>query len=87
MSDSRLNVRIDKELKEEADRVYKEIGNEFVTTADYRCFTKQSVNDQSMPFKPNLNKMENMQARYEAEHGQTEKFNSVEDLWTDLNED
>lgn len=85
MSDSRLSVLIDKELKEEADKVYKEMGMNLATAIT--VFLKQSVNNQSMPFKPNLNKMENMQARYEAEHGQTEKFNNVEDLWTDLNED
>jgi len=85
MSDSRINVRVDKELKEEADKIYKEMGMNLSTAIT--VFLKQSVNDQSMPFKPNLNNSTNIQARYEAENGQTEKFNSVDEWWTDLNED
>ncbi|SDK70460.1 type II toxin-antitoxin system RelB/DinJ family antitoxin [Alkalibacterium thalassium] len=85
MSESRINVRIDKELKEEADKVYKEMGMNLSTAIT--VFLKQSVNDQSMPFKPNLNNAANIQARKEVESGETEQFDNVEDWWMDLNED
>ena len=85
MSDSRINIRVDKDLKEEADKVYNKMGMNLSTAIT--VFLKQSVNDQSMPFKPNLNEKLNEQARYEVEHGQTEVFHSVDEWWTDLNED
>ncbi|WP_343757141.1 type II toxin-antitoxin system RelB/DinJ family antitoxin, partial [Alkalibacterium iburiense] len=77
--------RVDKDLKEEADKVYKEMGMNLSTAIT--VFLRQSVNDQSMPFKPNLKEKLNEQARYEVEHGQTEVFHSVDEWWTDLNED
>lgn len=65
MNDSRINMRVDKDLKEEADKVYKEMGMNLSTAIT--VFLKQSVNDQSMPFKPNLNNSANILARYEVE--------------------
>lgn len=85
MSNTRLSVRVDENLKHEADKVYKEMGMNLSTAIT--IFLKQSVHDQSMPFRPNLNESLNQQARNEAQTGQTEKFNSVEEWWTSLNED
>jgi len=80
-----IKLKVEKELIEQAEKIYQDLGMDLSTAIT--LFLKQSVNDRSMPFKPNLNNLENIQARFEAEHGQTEKFNSVDELWTDLNED
>lgn len=85
MGNTRINIRVDEDLKKEADKVYQDMGMNLSTAIN--VFLKQSVNEQSMPFKPNLNERINAQARYEAEQGETEKFDSVSEWWTRLNED
>ena len=83
MTVSRLNIRIDGELKEQAKEVYKDMGMDLTTAVT--VFLKQSVREQRLPFQPSREPVENILARYEAENGMTTKVNSVKDLMESLN--
>lgn len=47
-----LQVRMDAELKEAAERLYKELGTSFAEAV--RIFAKQSVREQGIPFTINV---------------------------------
>lgn len=85
MTVSRLNIRIDGDLKEQAKEVYKDMGMDLTTAVT--IFLKQSVREQRLPFRPSREPIENVIARYEVENGLTAKVNSVEELMEKLNAD
>ncbi len=47
-----LQVRMDSELKEQAEALYKQLGTSFAEAV--RIFAKQSVEDRAMPFTMHL---------------------------------
>lgn len=47
-----LQVRMDSELKEQAELLYKQLGTSFAEAV--RIFAKQSVEDGAMPFRMHL---------------------------------
>lgn len=49
---SRLNMRIDEELKEAASQLYQSLGMDLTTAVT--IFLKQSVREGGLPFRPNL---------------------------------
>ena len=49
---SRLNMRIDDDLKEAANELYKSLGMDLTTAVT--IFLKQSVREGGLPFRPNL---------------------------------
>ena len=48
--DSNLNMRVNKELKSDAEKIFSSIG--LNTTAAITIFLKQTVNQGGLPFKP-----------------------------------
>jgi DNA-damage-inducible protein J len=62
-----IRVRTDPELKEEADRLFSELGLSFSTAVN--MFLRQAVRDQGLPFLPTLNvpKAETVAAMREAD--------------------
>ncbi|EMF0241673.1 type II toxin-antitoxin system RelB/DinJ family antitoxin [Enterococcus hirae] len=82
---SRLSIRIDDELKEQAREVYEEIGMDLSTAVI--VFLKQSVRERKLPFQPGNEPREDIIARYEAENGITTKVSSVDELMGNLNAD
>ena len=82
---SRLSIRIDDELKEQAREVYKEIGMDLSTAVI--VFLKQSVRERKLPFQPGNEPREDIIARYEAEKGITTKVSSGDELMEKLNAD
>jgi DNA-damage-inducible protein J len=48
-----LNIRIDKELKSQADKVFSELGMNFTTAVT--VFVRQAVREQKIPFEITLN--------------------------------
>ena len=80
---SRLSIRIDDELKEQAREVYEEIGMDLSTAVI--VFLKQSVRERKLPFQPGNEPREDIIARYEAENGITTKVSSVDELMEKLN--
>lgn len=85
MTVSRLNIRIDGDLKEQAKEVYKDMGMDLTTAVT--IFLKQSVREQRLPFQPSREPIENVIARYEVENGLTTKVDSIEELMEKLNAD
>lgn len=85
MTVSRLNIRIDAELKEQAKEVYKDMGMDLTTAVT--IFLRQSVREQRLPFQPSREPIENIIARYEVENGLTTKVDSVAELMEKLNVD
>lgn len=49
-----LQVRMDSELKEQAELLYKQLGTSFAEAV--RIFARQSVEDRAMPFTMHLSK-------------------------------
>lgn len=47
-----LQVRMDSELKEQAEQLYRQLGTSFAEAV--RIFAKQSVEEKAMPFKIRL---------------------------------
>lgn len=55
--DSNLNMRVNKKLKSDAEKVFSSIG--LNTTAAITIFLKQTVNQGGLPFKPDAANKEN----------------------------
>ena len=51
-----LQVRMDSELKEQAELLYKQLGTSFAEAV--RIFARQSVEEKAMPFKMHLSSSE-----------------------------
>ena len=51
-----MSIRIDKNLKKQADSLFKELG--LNTTAAVTMFIKQCIREQSIPFRPVIEKKE-----------------------------
>lgn len=82
---SRLSIRIDDKLKEQAKEVYEELGMDLSTAVI--VFLKQSVREQQLPFQPRVEPVDDAIARYEAENGIITKASSIDDLMEKLHAD
>ena len=82
-----LNIRMDKDLKEELDALCKELG--LTTSTAINIFAKAMVRKQALPFKLSLNKANKkaLEAIQNVEEGKnlSRKFSSVAELMEDLN--
>lgn len=78
----RISVRIDDNLKEEANKVYDDLGMDMTTAIT--IFLKQTVREQRLPFQPGAEPVADILAREEALSGQGRTFDSVEDLMKEL---
>lgn len=56
MKESVMKVKMDPELKEQAEKLYEQMGTTFAEAI--RIFAKQSVREKAMPFKMHLTVME-----------------------------
>lgn len=83
MTVSRLNIRIDEELKNNAKKVFEDLGMDLTTAIT--VFFKQSVREQQMPFQPGKEPIENIIARYQVENNIVTEVNSVKELMESLN--
>ncbi|AMB94405.1 type II toxin-antitoxin system RelB/DinJ family antitoxin [Aerococcus sanguinicola] len=82
---ARINMRIDNDLKEQAQETFQEMGLDLTTAIT--LFIKYSVNSGELPFRPATKKqIENRQARAEAESGSLQSFDNVDDLLEALND-
>lgn len=84
MSNKNIHIRIDENLKKEADELYDSLG--LSLSGAIKIFLKQSVRESGLPFELKLNR-ESQQAFSEIENNELETFNSVDELWEDLNSD
>lgn len=82
-----LNIRMEKNLKEELDALCKELG--LTTSTAINIFAKTMVRKQELPFKLSLNNnhKKTLKAIKNIEEGKnlSRKFSSVDKLMEDLN--
>lgn len=82
-----LNIRMEKNLKEQLDELCKELG--LTTSTAINIFAKAMVRKQALPFKLALNteNKKTLKAIQNVEAGKnlSRKFKSVDELMEDLN--
>lgn len=82
-----LNIRMDKNLKDELDALCKELG--LTTSTAINIFAKTMVRKQALPFKLSLgtDNKKTLKAIQNVEEGKnlSRKFSSIEELMEDLN--
>lgn len=83
MSNKNITIRIDENLKKEAEELYDSLGLSLSTAI--KIFLKQSVRENGLPFELKLNK-ETEQAFLEVENNELEIFHSLDELWDGLND-
>lgn len=74
---TKININIDKNLKDEAQKVFDELEIDMSTAV--RMYFAQVVREKGLPFTPTLN-TPNEQARFEAFTGDTIKFNNLDEI-------
>ena len=83
--DTKVNIRIDMELKEQADKLFSSLGMNMSTA--FNVFIRQAVREQAIPFKielySNPSKL-TIEALREVENNKLDSFNSIDDLMNDL---
>ncbi len=79
---STITVRVDDDLKKEAAALYKDLGMDMSTAIT--VFLKQSVKTQSIPFQIQRFNKTTERAFVEAEQGKIKSFDSVAELFEDL---
>jgi addiction module RelB/DinJ family antitoxin len=84
MKTETLKVQVDSELKEGADEILEEIGLDMSGLVNMTL--RKVITDRGLPFRPHA-RTEWEQAVYEVETGQVESANSLEEMWTRLDED
>ena len=83
-----LSIRMDKEVKEQADQLFSELGLNMTTAMN--IFVRQSVRQGKIPFEISLNQpnSETIAAMEEAERiardPNTKRFSSVDELFQEL---
>lgn len=82
-----LNIRMEKNLKEQLDELCKELG--LTTSTAINIFAKAMVRKQALPFKLSLNaeNKKTLKAIQNVEAGKnlSHKFKSVDEIMEDLN--
>lgn len=84
MTTTNLNIRTDKELKNQAERVFNELGLNMTTAIN--VFLKAAVREQGIPFELKLDEPNEMTARA-IEEGRNlicDKYSSIEELKNNL---
>jgi len=84
-----LSIRIDTELKQEAETLFADLGMNLTTA--FNIFVRQAIREQRIPFSVtrNVPNQETLQAMEEARKlatpGHGKSFSNVSDLLKDLN--
>lgn len=88
-STTRVNIKLDKEIKEKAEVLFNELGLNM--TAAINIFIRQSLREKGIPFEISLNvpNAETIKAieEVEKETGISKSFSSVDELMGDLDND
>ena len=81
-----VTLRVDKELKEQADALFEDMGLSLNTAC--RMFLKRAVQEQRIPFEVRRPDRKTRKALADAEQGKdvSKSFDTVEDLMEDLKE-
>ena len=84
MKSVNITLRVDKELKEQADALFEDMGLTLNTAC--RMFLKRAVQDQRIPFEVRRPDRKTMRIIAEAEQGKnlSDSFDTVDALMEDL---
>lgn len=83
--ETRLSIRIDRELKIAAQDVAKDMDMDLGTAVT--MFITEMVKERRLPFQPTSLPAETLQALREAEHsGDYKVYDSADEMWRDLEE-
>ncbi len=88
MPTQNITIRLDTELKKEAEKLFSDLGMNMTTA--FNIFLKQAVREQQLPFiVSNIPNKLTIKAIKDARNGiaLSRPFNSVEELMEDLNAD
>lgn len=88
MSTSNITIRMDSELKKQAEELFSDLGMNLTTA--FTVFAKQAVREQKLPFVVSrAYNAQTYQAIQDARNGigLSKEFSSVADLMEDLNAD
>ena len=83
-----ISIRMDKSLKEQADKLFEELGMNISTA--FNIFVRQSLRDECIPFKISLEQpnKETVKAMLEAKEIAKDKnvkgYNNVDEFFKDL---
>ena len=82
----RITFRVDKSLKEDAQKLYADLGMDMTTAIT--LFLKQSLREQALPFQISRFNTDTMAALLEAQDSKKLKtYKSVDDWWKQNNAD
>ena len=89
MSNTNMNIRMDSEIKKQAEKLFSEFGLNM--TSAINLFLRQAIREQSIPFEISLY-VPNAETRKAIDDVKKRKnlsrsFHTVEDLMEDLNTD
>lgn len=86
MSATTMNIRVDREVKDNAKMIFAELGMDLTTAVN--IFLRQSIREHGIPFKLKLDipNEETKKVLRESEKGigMSKKFSSTEELFEDL---
>ena len=86
MSATTMNIRVDKEVKDNAKMIFAELGMDLTTAVN--IFLRQSIREHAIPFKlkPDIPNEKTKRANRKNEKGvgMSKKFSSTEKLFEDL---
>ena len=86
MSATTMNIRVDKDVKDNAKAIFAELGMDLTTAVN--IFLRQSIRQHGIPFELRLDipNEETKKAIMEAERGigMSKKFSSTDELFEDL---
>jgi len=89
MANTSMTIRTDKEVKQQASKIFSALGMDMTTAVN--VFLRQAIRHNGIPFeiKADIPNAETIAAIKEAEemikNGTGRKFNSVEELFEELN--
>ena len=86
MSATTMNIRVDREVKDNAKMIFAELGMDLTTAVN--IFLRQSIREHGIPFKLKLDipneETKKVLREYEKGIGMSKKFSSSEELFEDL---
>lgn len=88
-----MSFRVDRKTKQAADELFRSMGMN--TSTALNIFLRQSIVDGGMPFRPHFIEKPSPQLRaairelddYESGRIRPKTYNTIDDLWKDLNSD
>jgi len=76
------HARLTPEVKEKAENILRELG--ISISSAYEMFYRQIIAHRGLPFDARIPKESTIQAMEEAREGKGKKYNSVEEMFSDL---